>query len=59
MKAAVLTHYDKNGTDLEIREVSVPVPEVDEIFRLDQINEAMAKVKHGKSKGKTIIIMEK
>lgn len=32
---------------------------VDEIFRLDQINEAMAKVKHGKSKGKTIIIMEK
>lgn len=26
MKAAVLTHYDKNGTDLEIREIPVPVP---------------------------------
>ena len=32
---------------------------VDEIFRLDQINEAMTKVKRGKSKGKTIVIMEK
>ena len=32
MKAAVLTHYDKNGTDLEIRDVSVPVPENDEVL---------------------------
>ncbi|MGN8764718.1 zinc-binding dehydrogenase [Hornefia butyriciproducens] len=32
---------------------------VDEIFRLNQINEAMTKVKCGKSKGKTIVIMEK
>lgn len=24
MKAAVLTHYDRQGTDLEIREVPVP-----------------------------------
>ena len=31
---------------------------VDEIFRLDQINEAMTKVKRGKSKGKTIVIMD-
>ena len=32
MKAAVLTHYDKNGTELEIREVSVPVPGNDEVL---------------------------
>lgn len=31
MKAAVLTHYDKNGTELEIREVPVPVPGNDEV----------------------------
>ncbi len=29
MKAAVLTHYDKKGTDLEIRDIAVPVPEDD------------------------------
>ena len=32
MKAAVLTHYDKNGTELEIREISTPVPEEDEVL---------------------------
>ena len=32
MKAAVLTHYDKNGTELEIREVPVPVPGNDEVL---------------------------
>ena len=26
MKAAVLTGYDKNGRDLEIRDIPVPVP---------------------------------
>ncbi len=25
MKAAILTHYDKNGTNLEIRDVPLPV----------------------------------
>ena len=32
MKAAVLTHYDKKGTDLEIQDLPVPVPEDDEIL---------------------------
>ncbi len=32
MKAAVLTHYDKKGTELEIREISTPVPEEDEVL---------------------------
>lgn len=32
MKAAVLTHYDKKGTDLEIQDIPVPVPEDDEIL---------------------------
>lgn len=32
MKAAVLTHYDKKGTDLEIRDLDVPVPEDDEVL---------------------------
>ena len=32
MKAAVLTHYDKKGTDLEIRDIAVPVPEDDEVL---------------------------
>ena len=32
MKAAILTHYDKNGTDLEIREISVPVPKENEVL---------------------------
>lgn len=32
MKAAVLTHYDKKGTDLEIHDIPVPVPEDDEIL---------------------------
>lgn len=32
MKAAILTHYDKKGTDLEIREISIPVPEADEVL---------------------------
>ena len=32
MKAAVLTHYDKKGTDLEIQDLPVPVPEDDEVL---------------------------
>ena len=32
MKAAVLTHYDKKGTDLEIQDLPVPVPEDNEIL---------------------------
>ena len=32
MKAAVLTHYDKKGTELEIREISTPIPEEDEVL---------------------------
>ena len=32
MKAAVLTHYDKKGTDLEIQDLPLPVPEDDEIL---------------------------
>lgn len=32
MRAAVLTHYDKNGTELEIRELPTPVPENDEVL---------------------------
>lgn len=32
MKAAVLTHYDKKGTELEIREISTPVLEEDEVL---------------------------
>ncbi len=32
MKAANLTHYDKKGTDLEIQDIPVPVPEDDEIL---------------------------
>lgn len=32
MKAAILTHYDKKGTELEIREISTPIPEEDEVL---------------------------
>ena len=32
MKAAVLTHYDKKGIDLVIKDLPVPVPEDDEIL---------------------------
>lgn len=32
MKAAILNHYDKKGTDLEIRDIPVPVPEEDEVL---------------------------
>lgn len=32
MKAAVLTHYDKKGTDLDVREIPTPVSEEDEIL---------------------------
>ena len=32
MKAAVLNHYDKKGTDLEIQDLPVPIPEDDEIL---------------------------
>lgn len=32
MKAAILTHYDKNGTNLEIRDVPLPVLEDDEVL---------------------------
>lgn len=32
MKAAVLTHYDKKGTELEIREISTPIPKEDEVL---------------------------
>lgn len=32
MKAAVLTHYDRKGTDLEVRNVPIPVPEHDEVL---------------------------
>ena len=32
MRAAVLFRYHKNGTDLELREIPVPVPEDDEVL---------------------------
>ena len=32
MKAAILNRYDKKGTDLEIRDIPVPVPEEDEVL---------------------------
>jgi len=32
MKVAILTHYDKNGTNLEIRDVPLPVLEDDEVL---------------------------
>lgn len=32
MKAAVLTHYDKNGTSLELRDIPIPVLEDDEVL---------------------------
>lgn len=32
MKAAVLTHYDKNGTNLELRDIPIPVLEDDEVL---------------------------
>ena len=32
MKAAVLTHYDKKGTELEIREIPTTIPEGDEVL---------------------------
>lgn len=32
MKAAVLTHYDKNGTNLEIQNISVPTPANNEVL---------------------------
>ena len=32
MKAAILTHYDKNGTNLEIRDVPLPVLEDDKVL---------------------------
>ena len=32
MKAAVLTHYDKKGTELDILEISTPIPEEDEVL---------------------------
>ena len=32
MKAAILTHYNKKGTELEIREISTPIPEEDEVL---------------------------
>lgn len=32
MKAAVLTQYDKNGRELEIRELPIPEPGADEVL---------------------------
>lgn len=32
MKAAVLTHYDKNGTNLELRDIPIPILEDDEVL---------------------------
>ena len=32
MRAAVLTHYDRKGTDLEIREIAVPAPDDEEVL---------------------------
>ena len=32
MKAAILTHYDKNATDLEVREIPTPAPASDEVL---------------------------
>ena len=32
MKAVVLTHYDKKGADLEIRDISMPVTKDDEVL---------------------------
>lgn len=32
MKAAILTRYDKNSTDLEVREIPTPAPASDEVL---------------------------
>ena len=32
MKAAILTRYDKNATDLEVREIPTPAPASDEVL---------------------------
>ena len=32
MKAAILTHYNKKGTDLEIRDITIPVPDEKEVL---------------------------
>lgn len=32
MKAAILTHYDKKGTDLSIQDLAIPVPKNDEVL---------------------------
>ncbi len=63
MKAAILDGYNKNGREIEIRDI--PVPEiftekqihasVDGVFSLDDVNAALQKVAAGGSKGKTII----
>ena len=32
MKAAILTHYDKRGTDLSVQDLAIPVPKNDEVL---------------------------
>ena len=32
MKAAVLTHYDKKGTSLDVQNLPIPVPENEEVL---------------------------
>ena len=32
MKAAVLTHYNKENTNLEIRDIPVPIPNENEVL---------------------------
>ena len=32
MKAAILTRYDKNATDLEVREIPTPAPASNEVL---------------------------
>ena len=32
MKAAILTRYDKNASDLEVREIPTPAPASDEVL---------------------------
>lgn len=46
MKAAILEKYNKNGTELKIKEI--PIPEIGN-------DEVLKKVASGGSRGKTII----
>ena len=32
MKAAILTHYDKKGINLELKDIDIPIPEDNEVL---------------------------